>query len=88
MELYLVAHGKPCLDRGLVERAHRVFQQAVRVNPRSIGAVASLAVLEDNADNGEKAEKLWHRALSLDLRNRLIRERLATAKGSRSSRHH
>ncbi len=77
MEVYLVAHGEQCLQRGLLDQAYRVFQRAVHVNPRSIGALASLSALEEAAGNASEAEKLRRRALSLDPHNRRLRQRLA-----------
>jgi tetratricopeptide (TPR) repeat protein len=83
MEMYLVAHGNQCLERGLLDQAYRVFLQAVEVNPRSVGALASLAALEEAAGNGSEAEKLRRRAMSLDPHNRRLRKRLAGLSGIR-----
>ena len=77
MEVYLVAHGEECLKRGLVDQAYGVFRQATQVNPRSVGALASLATLEQAAGNRAEAENFRHRALSLDPHNRRLRQRLA-----------
>lgn len=77
MEVYLVAHGEECLQRGLVDQAYGVFRQAAQVNPRSVGALASLATLEQAAGNRAEAENLRRRALSLDPHNRRLRQRLA-----------
>ncbi len=86
MEMYLVAHGKQCVERGLIDQAVHVFRQAVRVNSRSIGALASLATLEENAGNHEAAYYLWQRALALDPHNRPIRERIANTNNGNASR--
>jgi tetratricopeptide (TPR) repeat protein len=83
MEMYLVAHGNQCLERGLIDQAHRVFQQAAHVNPRSVGALASLAALEEAAGNLSEAEELRRRAMSLDPHNRRLRKRLAGLPGIR-----
>ncbi len=77
MEVYLVAHGRQCLKRGLLDQAYQVFRQAAQVNPRSVGALASLAALEEARGNTEEAERHRQRALSLDPHNRLLRQRLA-----------
>ncbi|MCA9123659.1 MAG: hypothetical protein H6822_02450 [Planctomycetaceae bacterium] len=79
MEVYLVAHAKQCLDRGLFNQARQVLQQAVKVNPRSIGALGSLAALEEQAGNRTEANRLWERALSVDPHDRDIRRRVANA---------
>ncbi len=76
LETYMVAHGKECLERGLADQAYKMFLQAIRVNPRSIGAIASLAAMEEAAGYSTEAEQLWRRALFLDPHNRHIQSRL------------
>ncbi len=73
LEMYLIAHGQQSVDRGLLKHARRTFQEAVRVNPRSIGALASLATLEEAIGNRSTAQQLWRRAASLDPGNRRFR---------------
>ncbi|NOZ41398.1 MAG: hypothetical protein GXP24_14410, partial [Planctomycetes bacterium] len=68
MESSLITHGKQCVDRGLLDRAHRIFLEAASVNPRSVAALASLATLGEAASNYVEAEILWQRILSLDPR--------------------
>jgi spermidine synthase len=77
LEIYLVAHGTQCLNRELFDQARHVFEQAVQVNPRSVGALASLAALEEAAGKTSQAEELRRRALSLDPHNSRLRERFA-----------
>lgn len=77
LETYLVAHGKQCVERGMLDQAHHIFQQAARINPRSISALASLATLEENRGHRAKAEELWQRALSLDPASLHLRRRVA-----------
>lgn len=84
MEMYLIAHGKQCVDRGLLDRAHRVFSEAISVNPSSVAALASLATLEETAGNRVGAERLWHRVLSLDPRNHHLRRHVAAQSRSES----
>ncbi|MFV1965831.1 MAG: hypothetical protein ACC628_10440 [Pirellulaceae bacterium] len=77
LETYLVSHGKQCVNRGLWDQAHEVFRQAVAINPRSVGALASLAALEERAGNRNNAERMWQRVLALDPRNHQLRLRVA-----------
>jgi len=78
MEMYLIAHGKQCVERRLLDRAHHVFSEAISVNPRSVAALGSLATLEETAGNQAEAERLWQRILSLDSRNHHLRRRVAS----------
>jgi len=86
MEMYLIAHGKQCVERGLLDQAHHVYRQAILINPSSIGALASLGTLENKAGNPAEAQKLWHRALSLDPHNRRFCRHVATLRDSTGSR--
>jgi Tfp pilus assembly protein PilF len=82
----MVAHAKQCLDRGLTDQAHAVLKQAVQVNPRSVGALASLAALEEAKGNRAEAEQLRQRALSVDPHNHRLRQRIAAGPDNRSPR--
>jgi Tfp pilus assembly protein PilF len=77
LEIYLVAYGKQCFERGLLTQARDAFRQATRVNPRSVGAMASRAALEERAGNHQAAARLWDRALLADPYNPRLRSRLA-----------
>lgn len=77
LELYLIAHGKQCVERGLLNQARATFAQAVRLNPRSISALASLATLEKAVGNDVEAEELWQRASSLAPGGESLRRRVA-----------
>lgn len=85
LEIYLVAHGKQCVARGLYDKAHQIYRQAVGVNPRSIGALASLAALEERVGNRAEAERLRQQALSLDPRNWHLRHHLGSLSSSKSA---
>jgi len=80
LEIYLVAYGKQCFERGLLEQAHRIFQEAVQVNPQSVGALASLAAFEEQAGNHREATRLWNRAAANAPHNRHIRRRSSIAR--------
>ncbi len=88
LETYLVAHGKQCVERGLLKQALRIFRQAVGVNSRSVGTLASLAALEEKAGNHDKAQRIWQRAVSLDPHNRHLRLRVANSSSSTTLKRH
>lgn len=77
LEVYLVAHAKQCLERGLADEAQQVFRQAVNVNPQSVGAWASLASLAEATGQTEAARQLWRQVQRLDPNNRHFRLRVA-----------
>ncbi len=79
LETYLVAHGEQCVRRGLLDQARYVFRKAVQVNDRSIGALASLAILESRAGRHSEAKRLWQRALMLDPNNPRFHATVASA---------
>ncbi|MFV2069297.1 MAG: hypothetical protein ACC645_20215, partial [Pirellulales bacterium] len=85
LEIYLVAHGEHCLERGRFAQAHHAFRQAVRVNPRSIGALACLAAMEEGAGHRAEAAILQKRALALDPHNRMLRDRIGNTNLSTAS---
>ncbi len=86
LETYLVAHAKQCIERGLLEQAHHIYRQAVEVNPRSVGAWASLAAIEENIGNHENAKKIWQRVLTLDPHSRQLRHRVANSSSGTSTK--
>ena len=81
MEIYLVAHAKECLRRGFVDQARRVFRKAAQVNPRSIGAIASLAAIEAANGNPDGASELWEQVRAIDPHNRAALRELAQLRG-------
>ena len=76
LEIYLVAHAKQCIERQLYRQARAMFRKAAEINPRSIGALASLAEFERASGNQAQAVELWEQVRDLDPHNRTARRNL------------